>query len=589
MWQTLQQEAFIVGSVVVIAYQATKFSELNLADPTTSRYIALVPGAKVRDFAGSYAYHIGLALFLGASLAVYFLLCQMSPGVLEGAAKLLSGAEPPESLKAIPYPLYIAALFIGLTQPMIPIMSQFVNAQRDFFHDRINVPRRVIDISGALTNAIELRAGTDKRRLAVEVRTLAGGDFLTSLQSYGDTAYYKLQLEELQLEDEDAVDRAVRESSAKDLRGLVERLVLCALIAVMRRSGPSSLTKIAETLQARISTPPPDNFGYFMTSFVSSTVLFSLGLLVLALIFSLLVVPVTMLFPDPLAQGFLGRHEGSDPSCLLFASLLVALLFLVPRNRSQAAVLETNPDTSLAVEFVNFFRSSAVVLWMCMGITVLIKIGQMFYEYGTFSVPPEARSASRLILPVIQAFVPIAVCLFTTWYLVSSSSQSPRRGLSFGATLLAIAIAAGLVGFLYELAFVQEYYRGRSAEPTGGMEHVLFGVAANVLVSVCAFASVALFFTTCDRHRERSQNRGAARNVDVPATPSDDADHRVVERTEPAADRPHRGIGEQDPLPRISVAGRIVPAAHSGRRNGGGGRDNNNVNATAGAAPNLDR
>ena len=68
MLDTLQQQSFLVGAALVAIYQATKFSQLNVGDPVTSRYIALLPGAKVRDFAGPYAYHITLAMFLGVSL-----------------------------------------------------------------------------------------------------------------------------------------------------------------------------------------------------------------------------------------------------------------------------------------------------------------------------------------------------------------------------------------------------------------------------------------------------------------------------------------------------------------------------------------
>jgi hypothetical protein len=62
MWQTVYQQSFLIGATLVLIYQAAKFSELNLGDPITSRYVALLPGARVRDFAGPYAYHVALVL-----------------------------------------------------------------------------------------------------------------------------------------------------------------------------------------------------------------------------------------------------------------------------------------------------------------------------------------------------------------------------------------------------------------------------------------------------------------------------------------------------------------------------------------------
>jgi hypothetical protein len=121
-------------------------------------------------------------------------------------------------------------------------------------------------------------------------------------------------------------------------------------------------------------------------------------------------------------------------------------------------------------------------------VTILIKMGQMFYEYGNFSLPGNTLE-TRLILPVVQSLIPVAVCLFTTWYLVSGG----HRGLSFTRTLLVIAGAVGFFTILYDLTFLREYLRARP-EYAPGLEHLLFAVVANALISICAFVSVALFF-----------------------------------------------------------------------------------------------
>src|ERR1700738_3568050 len=88
MWTTLQDQSFLLGAALVILVHATKFGELNLGNPVTGRYIALLPGAKVRDFVGPYAYHIALFAFLAVSLVSYYLCCQISPNILKGATKV---------------------------------------------------------------------------------------------------------------------------------------------------------------------------------------------------------------------------------------------------------------------------------------------------------------------------------------------------------------------------------------------------------------------------------------------------------------------------------------------------------------------
>src|SRR5262245_34946814 len=200
MWATLQQESFLVGAALVLIYQAAKFGQLKSDDPIASRYMTLLPGAQVRDFAGPYAYHVAFVAFLGVSFAAYFLVCQISPDVLKGVATLLGGEQAVKAVDGIPYPLYVAALFTGLTQPIVPLLSRFGDAQRNFFHGQIEVPRRIIDLSESLTTAIEARSGTDKRQAANEVRRLVGGEFLRNLQGHGDVAFYKLQLEKLELD-----------------------------------------------------------------------------------------------------------------------------------------------------------------------------------------------------------------------------------------------------------------------------------------------------------------------------------------------------------------------------------------------------
>src|SRR5258708_13053091 len=199
MWATLQDQSFLLGAVLVTLVHATKFGELNLANPVTGRYLALLPGAKVRDFVGPYAYHIALVAFLSASLIAYYLVCQISPDILKGAIKLFSDADPETAIRGVPYPLYIAGLFIGLTQPVIPIFSRFGEAQRDFFHDQIEIPKRLIDIAERLAGTIEARAGSDKRLLAREVRNLVGVNVLSTVQTYVDMPFYNLQLERLHL------------------------------------------------------------------------------------------------------------------------------------------------------------------------------------------------------------------------------------------------------------------------------------------------------------------------------------------------------------------------------------------------------
>ena len=499
MWDAVQQQSFLLGATLILIYQAAKFGEIYAGDAVTSRYVSLLPGAGVRDFAGPNAYNWALAAFLVASLIVYSLLCMLSPKILIGAVSLLTdNSNAAKIAEGVPLPLYIAALFMGLTQPIIPGLSQFQAAQLNFFHDRIEVPRRIIDLSESLTVAIEARAGNDKQRLVAEVRKLVGDDFLKSLQPFGDLAFYKLQLEKLGI-DGGALEDTISDSSAKELRSLIERLVLCALVAVSRKSGPKPLTKVAQKLEVQLADLKRDNIGPVIAGLLASGVLFFVGLLLIAELLLSLAGPVDATFGKSTTSGLWpSTLEYSFDELWSIALPIVVCMFLavckvVPHDEIRPAAPDADTDSSLLNDFLYFVRSNASVLLLCILATVAIKVGMMFSEYGTFKLPADARSPLRLTLPVLQSFITLAVCLFTTWYIVSSARQDPGRGPSFWFTLALIVGATGVLAFLYDFAFLDQYLTAHP-ESQPGSEHHVFSVVANTLVSACAFSSVAMFF-----------------------------------------------------------------------------------------------
>ena len=495
MWTTLQDQSFLLGAALVILVHATKFGELSLGNPVTGRYIALLPGAKVRDFVGPYAYHIALFAFLAVSLVSYYLCCQISPNILKGATKVLGNVDTDNTFHDVPYPLYVATLFIGLTQPIVPLFSRFGEVQRNFFHDQIEVPGRLIKLAERLTSTIEARAGGNKRHLAREARRLISGEVFATVQTYGDVVFYKLQLERLGFAEQGASEKTISESSLKELRSLIERVVFCTLVAAMRQCGTKGVSKVADAIGIPSAVPGLNNLRYLLTGIAASGMVFSLCILTIAHIFVLLAAPVAHLFTKPLDQSLWPTSLGYVGDELwtmvppVFVCLIISVTFLVPREAQSSA--RSNP--SLIADLVGFFRSGISIFIACIGVSLLIKFAQLFYEYGSFHLPNEALSSMRLVLPVIQSFIPVAVCLFTTWYIASRSDSTPRRHPSFVGTLLAIAGTVGFLAVLYDLTFLSEYLRVRPQDGPG-WEHLLFSVVANVVISVSAFVSLVLFF-----------------------------------------------------------------------------------------------
>jgi hypothetical protein len=514
MWDT-QTQAFLIGAVLILVYQASEFGELNRTDPNNGRYIALIPQAKARDLADPYAYNLALSVFLTTSFVAYFLICQLSPDVFAGAAKLFAGDfDVRKAMQGAPYPLYVAALFMGLTQSIFPGLSRIKDAQRNFFHQQIAVPGRVIDMFTRVTEAIEERVGGDKRRLADEVRKLAGNGFLKTLSSQGDAAFYKAQLDRLGIGN-GALEMVVRASSVKELHVLLEQLVMHALIAAMRRSGPEAMAEVAKCLGAEIPVEKGSALKEILARLIAVGVPFCIGLLTIAFVLLWLGAPVNYLlsrdasvtlWPAKLDYVFDELAAIVPP---VIVCMVIAMFMLVPRRLQETGAAASTH--SGLTNLLDFFQTNASVFGLCMLSAIVIKVGQMLREYGNLLEAGAKHSASLLVLPVIQSFIALAACLLTTWYLVSwIRGTAPARFLVTAALLGMLGI--GFVAVLYDLAFL-DVYLSLYPKYGPGWEHVLFSVIANLLVALCAFASVTVFFKA-----QRAEQARAASIAGSPET-----------------------------------------------------------------------
>ena len=153
----------------------------------------------------------------------------------------------------------------------------------------------------------------------------------------------KLQLERLGFADLDALDKTIRESSRRELRGLIEALVFCALVTVMRQSGRKAVSKVADAIGIPSAVPGLNNLGYLLTGIAASGLVFSLCIQTIAHIFALLSGPVAKLFSKPLDQSL--WPNGLEFVCAelwmivppIFVCLIIAVTLLVPREPTQEA------------------------------------------------------------------------------------------------------------------------------------------------------------------------------------------------------------------------------------------------------------
>src|SRR5262249_24515476 len=151
-------------------------------------------------------------------------------------------------------------------------------------------------------------------------------------------AFYKLQLERLDLDDPAALENAIKESSAKELRRLIERITFCTLVAVMRQSGTQALVKVTDAIGISSSRPRFNNHGYFHTGLGASGVPFSNRHLTIAAGFGLLAEPVARLFGKAADQRLWPNdldNVGSELWTIvppIFVCLMMAVSLLGPNE-----------------------------------------------------------------------------------------------------------------------------------------------------------------------------------------------------------------------------------------------------------------
>lgn len=156
------------------------------------------------------------------------------------------------------YPLYIAAILVGLTQP-IPGLENLTNLQKDFFHYWIGVPEKVLTLSEHFITQILSRSNS-KEELNREINELLNDEWIEKLGRFADTLYYRIQLGNIQIENDSDI-KEVLSGSIREKRIVIESVVLSAAIASARNGGGKVLSQLAGILRVEMPSPPHAPWG----------------------------------------------------------------------------------------------------------------------------------------------------------------------------------------------------------------------------------------------------------------------------------------------------------------------------------------
>ena len=500
MWEILSSADFWFGAAVLGAYQIAKFREISVSDPDIVARQSLIPNLQARDFAGRPAFFLALGSFLAVVFATYFVLCNVSPVILEGWAKVSGASEGVELdafVDSVHYPLYIAAAFIGFTQPGIPLLSNIGNVQRNLFHAFIGVPRRVMTTSTFFANQILARC-IDNKELAKELHLLVSDAWLERIDEYADTDFYRAQLARLKLDDEAEIKEALK-GSQRELKNLTRQLVDIAALACVREGGMGSLSRLADDLHVATEDDPD-----LAKAFLSGAILFLIGMTFLWNVIPLFdglamrflsAGPEFDLWPNDLK--FSGQYLVSQAAPIFLASGAAIAVWLGAFRRSRTSNVSGHRSPSSLAEHFN--RYAGLFASIVIGI-VVFDLFQAFFEIGFY----KSGSASgfwafipaNLPFYLLHSFISLVVCFVVLLYMDDGLAQLRGRA----APMLGfLTLGVGLISVLYvatriEFAFGKEF-------GANGLDMAVLIAAINISAAMLAFASAAL----CKRQAETSR------------------------------------------------------------------------------------
>lgn len=489
MSSLLLSTEFWFGAAVLGAYHFAKFSELSSLDPDVAARSAQIPNLRAIDFAGKLAYCSALAAFLAVTFLTYLVLCSISPTILLGWAQV-SGAkldtDLTEFIDSVHYPLYIAAAFIGFTQPGIPVLSQIGNAQRNAFHAWMGVPTRVMNTSGWFSNQIFTRSPGAKQ-LAKEIQMLLSDGWIQRIDVYADADFYRSYIARLKLDDQ----AELLEGTRRELKLLTRQLVDAASLATVRESGMTGLSRLARDLQVDVIPNPA-----WPKAFLAGGMMFLVGMTVLWNLIPLFNGLAAALFPPAAGQSydfwpddlwFSGQYLIAQAMPIFLTTGIALGIWLNASARRQKGIsYEAGINSAIGAIFYQYAWLFALIV---MG-TVAFDIFQAFFDLGAYASSAQSFwEFAKLNLPfyLLHSFISLVVC-FAVLMFMDDDLRKMRWGKPITVTLTGLEVA--LVAVFYAATLVQS--RFHVAFGPNGLDLAVLMVLVNVSGALLALASAAI-------------------------------------------------------------------------------------------------
>ncbi|MGR9257474.1 hypothetical protein [Rhizobium leguminosarum] len=438
MQEFVTSPQFWLGAALLMCFQIGKYGELNDQDEDLKPWYGAVPNLRVRDFLGFQKYVATLLLFLAVTFAGYVMACLISPSIITGWLRVTTASTAAAEMKAyidsVPYPLFIAAAFMGLTNQSIPGFAKIANLQRDIFHELVGVPRIVANTATEISLQLWANLPGDRDRLR-EIERWASPDWENSIRDTADLSFYDSELKRRS----NSLTNLGTKSPSETLAMFREMIYVMAIAAV-RKNGGAALRTLASRLGVELPPKPNPFKGLILVGLTSVVVLSMLCFAVPIL------APVVDALngPEPLKFWPDGNEALRTASIYVIAQcfpVLLATIVLFTSLRPAATV--TGATVSSLVE------KHAGKLLLIMVLVVAFDYAQLISDYGIYN--PALTSSPGAILGgwlpynIVHSIIAAAICVVLLHYVAHGQAKTP--GVSTAYILAMIAVALSTASF----------------------------------------------------------------------------------------------------------------------------------------------
>ena len=486
MFDIVQSESFIFGLILLLVYHWGKFSELSedVVSSSKSRHLSSL---SARDFAGPIKFWTGLTIYQLATALIYLLACSVSPPIIQGWITVTFGSQAVSDLSSVPYPLYIALLYTGFTQPTVPVFSKVGQSLKNIVHYFIGIPGLVQDSSEHWTNQILKRCDT-KDTLISQIKSMSSTSWIAKVGAYSDTAFYEKVISRAELDDPENLGW-MNESSMRELSSLAEQLVYAASIAAVRSNGRGGQRQLSRDLRDLLDPEFPKKNEDGVRAFVIVTGISIIAVSIVRFALPLIGIGLENLYGGPPPYWPTTLNSADDYVFSLMSPILIATILILCSSQRKSIALGTG--------FWNRISSLCVVYWPTLVSIFLLAITFDYMQVLAFisgiDIPPGVAVGFYLKwFPYITLHAVITTIIsIILLYLLWVRSIRRERKDSRGAFVLILFVAVVMSAF-YAVARLAFQLRDPSVANLDYVVANLDYVAVLVFLKVVA-GSLAFF------------------------------------------------------------------------------------------------